>query len=158
MVRVITGPPPRHSDTDPIAPVDLAPGASLHEPVCDPGPRRAPTTAHRARTERQRRVFVLGFHPVGNPHDVVLRLHPDAPPAHDRAAPGPRCGTCAHRRLSTDRYKCGCAPHAWVPGRGVDVPAWWPACAHWRPAPDPTPAAEAAGPAAGRSGAQDARV
>ena len=85
------------------------------------------------RTLRQADVLATGYHPVSR-----LKLHPDAPPVEDRAAPGPRCGDCAHlfRKVMGSTYlKCG--PNA-TGGAATDLRAWWPACAAWKAADDAT--------------------
>jgi hypothetical protein len=88
-----------------------------------------PPGADGRRTLRQADVLATGYHPVSR-----LKLHPDAPPVEDRAAPGPRCGDCAHlfRKVMGSTYlKCG--PNA-TGGAATDLRAWWPACAAWKAA------------------------
>jgi hypothetical protein len=79
------------------------------------------------RTLRQLEVLATGYHPVSR-----LKLHPDAPPAQDRRASGPRCGDCAHlfRKVKGSTYlKCG---ENATGGPATDLRAWWPACAAWK--------------------------
>lgn len=124
---------------------DTIPGQTA---LCDPGPRRTPPTPAQARAERIRRCLALGFHPAGIPTGRPLRLHPDAAPPDDRTADGARCGTCTNRHQQRVSYtgvrpKCHqAAPPrrdpaaAYEPGRhGPDIPAWWPACTAYLPAP-----------------------
>jgi hypothetical protein len=47
-------------------------------------------SADKRRTKHQLALLTARHHPFGRP------LHADAPPADDRTAPGPRCGTCRH--------------------------------------------------------------
>jgi len=81
----------------------------------------------RRRTIRQLNLLRRGRHPIGN-----ARLHPDAPPADDRDAPGPRCGSCWYRELlhrSRAWPKCTKHDGIWVThSASSDVRAWWPAC------------------------------
>lgn len=59
-----------------------------------------------------------------------LRLHPEAAPAGDTAAPGRRCGTCAHLTRNGWGYlKCGFGDGVRTShGAGTDVRRFWPAC------------------------------
>lgn len=120
---------------------DLDPAA-----IVPPAPKEE-LSAQRRRTVRQAEALRAGRHPLGL-LGGVLRLHPDAPPAGDRKAPGPRCGTCWHRepmRGAGDRYFPKClrgwpggsldkAPYASY-SAATDCRAWWPACEHWEPTP-----------------------
>jgi hypothetical protein len=100
----------------------------------------------RRRTIRQLALLRSGRHPIG-----MLRLHPDAPPAGDRDAPGPRCGTCRFREMADSNGnrsfpKCLRGwdgdpvrepPYA-THGAATDCRAWWPACEYYeatRPVP-----------------------
>jgi hypothetical protein len=122
-----------------IQPVELAPDADPRgeiPPALATVALTPPLRAHARRTERQRRVFVLGYHPVGNPHGLSLRLHPAAPGVDERDAPGPRCGQCRFWVLLSGHrtHKCTRAPHAYAAqgslrrGRGTAVAGWWPGC------------------------------
>lgn len=138
---------------EPIPPVLVAPGADPHgEHAFDVEPyRRDVPSAWQRRAERQLRRFALGFHPVGLAHKVTLKVHPQAAPADDREAPGLRCGTCVFRTILDYRKKqypkCMGPGHAYeghrdpqdrltVRGKGIDVPAWWPACTDYQQAPE----------------------
>lgn len=84
----------------------------------------------RARTVENR--ILSGQHPLGY-GGRYLPLHPDAPRTVDRAAPGPRCGTCAHREIQSYHNKtypkCMFGDGIRVTGcESSDVRAWWPAC------------------------------
>jgi hypothetical protein len=94
----------------------------------------------RRRTIRQAEALAHGSHPLAllGSH---LRLHPDAPPADDRKAPGPRCGGCAFIVRNERGYlKCtwGRSGEIVTPsfrsgpyethGGGSDLRAWWPGC------------------------------
>jgi hypothetical protein len=90
----------------------------------------------RLRTRRQLAALRNGRHPIGLNFGITLRLHPAAPPADDRHAPGPRCGTCVFRQMWGEQPhpKClrgGCtfATHS----AGSDVRAWWGACEYYEP-------------------------
>lgn len=76
------------------------------------------------RTRRSERALAAGWHPVTH-----LLLHPDAPSASDRAAPGPRCGTCVHMVHQASYLKCDLVPL--THGPATDTRAWWPACRSW---------------------------
>lgn len=103
----------------------------------------------RRRTIRQLEALRHGQHPIGLSFDIVMRLHPDAPPADDRSAPGPRCGSCRFRELATSNGnksfpKCLLGwdgdyrrdpPYA-SHGAATDCRAWWPGCQHWERAED----------------------
>jgi hypothetical protein len=105
-------------------------------------------SAQRRRTLRQADALRAGRHPLGLTAHAPLRLHADAPPADDKKAPGPRCGTCSHRDLTTSNGtgpfpKClrgwpggslDQAPYA-SHGAATDCRAWWPACTYWEPKP-----------------------
>lgn len=81
-------------------------------------------SADRRRTQHQTALLRAGHHPFGRP------LHPDAPPADDRAAAGPRCGTCSHL-LDTSHHNRSylkCAISVISRGPGTDARRWWPAC------------------------------
>ena len=92
------------------------------------------------RIARQAEVIRRGYHPLGVALRINLPLHEAAPRSVDRKAPGPRCGTCAHRvvplrEVSGTYPKCnygGDWRHA-TGGPGTDVRAWWPACHHYTP-------------------------
>lgn len=93
-----------------------------------PVPAREQESPTRRRTRRARLLLAAGLHPLS----VLvrgLRLHPDAAAVHDRAAPGLRCGDCAHLRLQANtkaRYlKCELYLSRC---ESSDIRAWWPAC------------------------------
>jgi hypothetical protein len=102
----------------------------------DPTPppdRFAGLGADAARTLRQHDRMVAGWHPVtGTP------LHPAAPPVDDRAAAGPRCGSCAKM---WQKYAGGggpwwkCTVVAGDHEYGPDMRRWWPACTLYEAAP-----------------------
>jgi hypothetical protein len=104
-----------------------------------PEPERE--SADRRRTKRQLAILAAGRHPLSLlPWTQPVRLHPDAPPAGDRKAPGPRCGTCrfiepwgAHGFLKCLRGQN--APYA-THGAATDLRRWWPACEHWEASDD----------------------
>lgn len=103
----------------------------------DAGPYRTPPEpelgADARRTQRNLAALAAGRHPVSG-----RALHMDAPPADDRAAAGPRCGTCTRlfRKVRSGTYlKCGLNATG---GPGTDLRAWWPACAEYNPAPSDT--------------------
>jgi hypothetical protein len=95
----------------------------------------------RRRTLRQFAELLTGTHPVTH-----LPLHPDAPPADDRKAAGPRCGGCAFIvRNERDYLKCiqGRTGEIGTPtfrggpyethGAASDLRAWFPACLRFEP-------------------------
>lgn len=111
----------------------------------DPAPYRvAPAlqevdtrTAGQKRRDRQLAELENGRHPITH-----RPLHPDAPPAGDLHADGPRCQTCRFRRQfgHHDRSYPKCwlgATNRDVPyashGEATDVRAWWPACDAYEP-------------------------
>lgn len=80
------------------------------------------------RTQRNLAALAAGRHPV-----TGRALHADAPPVDDRAATGPRCGTCTHmfRKVRSGTYlKCEVRTTG---GSATDLRAWWPACAAYDP-------------------------
>lgn len=96
------------------------------------------------RTIRRAQAMAHGSHPL-----VLLgghlRLHADAPPADDRAAPGPRCGNCALAVVNAfDYLKCtvGRSGEIGTPsfrrgpyethGTASDLRYWWPGCERWQ--------------------------
>jgi len=94
----------------------------------------------RRRTLRQAQAMAHGSHPLAL-LGAHLRLHPDAPPADDRKAPGPRCGGCAFTERNERGFlKCArgrsgeiCTPSFRsgpyeTHGGGSDLKLWWPAC------------------------------
>jgi hypothetical protein len=100
----------------------------------------------RRRTLRQAQAMEHGSHPLAL-LGTHLRLHPDAPPAGDRKAPGPRCGGCAFiERNERDYLKCtrGRSGEICTPsfrsgpyethGGATDLRAFWPGCEFWKPA------------------------
>ena len=114
-------------------------------PAPDPGPKLG---ADARRTLRQAAAMKMGSHPLAllGSH---LRLHPDAPPADDRNAPGPRCGGCAFIvKNERDYLKCtwGRSGEICTPsfrsgpyethGGGSDLRAWWPGCDRFEERPD----------------------
>jgi hypothetical protein len=103
-------------------------------------------SAGRRRTIRQERALANGSHPLSL-LGGFLRLHPDAPPADDRKAPGPRCGGCLYiERNAWDYLKCtrGRSGEICTPsfrrgpyethGPATEIRAWWPGCDRWEPA------------------------
>lgn len=99
------------------------------------------------RTVRQAQALAGGRHPVSLVRRPPIRLHPDAPPADDRKASGPRCGSCAFIEQNERGYlKCtrGRSGEIYTPafrrgpyethGTATDLRAWWPGCEHWEPA------------------------
>lgn len=104
---------------------DLPDGAIV-EPVVEPT-----LSADRRRTLRQMALLMRRRHPIGE-----AKLHPDAPPADDRDAPGPRCGSCRFRELfdyhNRTWPKCTKNDGIWVAhSASSDVRAWWPACVEY---------------------------
>jgi hypothetical protein len=109
-------------------------------PLPDPGPK---LSDGRRRTIRQAQALANGRHPLGLVHGTPLRLHPDAPPAGDRKAPGPRCGSCVFIERQDQWLKCtrGRAGEIFTRsfrrgpyetrGAATDLRAWWPACEKW---------------------------
>lgn len=110
---------------------DMDPAAAGVEPKLSDGRRR---------TIRQAQAMAHGSHPLAllGSH---LRLHPDAPPADDRKAPGPRCGGCVFIVANAwDYLKCtrGRAGEIGTPsfrsgpyetrGAATELRAWWPGC------------------------------
>lgn len=107
-----------------------------------PGPRIPGLSADRRRTQRQAAHLACGLHPLTAALGYPIRLHPDAAPADDRAAPGRRCGNCWYRHVLDhhDRTYPKCVytrqdardfarqPERITHGAGTDVRAWWPAC------------------------------
>jgi len=78
-------------------------------------------------TAKRVRGLANGVHPVGQ-----RRLHPTAPPVADKAAPGARCGNCAHAWRKggwSDKnwWKCDTIEHS------PDLSKWWPGCIYWEP-------------------------
>jgi hypothetical protein len=88
-------------------------------------------------------------HPLSGVAGHPIRLHPDAPPAGDREAPGPRCGTCWYRKVLP--YHRRSYPKCVFPGSfgpdelerlgyprvshstASDCRGWWPACDSYSP-------------------------
>lgn len=117
---------------------DITPFAVELAPALSPGQRRV---------RRQEQAMANGVHPLGLALRHSIRIHPDAP--RDRAATGPRCGTCWYRRLITtngnrDWPKCTYGAENWTDsqpgvlprvshGPGTDVRRWWPACVDYSP-------------------------
>ncbi|MCO1574996.1 hypothetical protein M8C13_04385 [Crossiella sp. SN42] len=106
----------------------------------EPVPTEA-LSGDRRRTQRQAAALAGGAHPLSAAFARHIRLHAEAAPADDRAAPGRRCGNCRFRQVL--RYharsypKCvlgqestspGVLPPRITHGGGTDVRAWWPAC------------------------------
>jgi len=97
-------------------------------------------SADRRRTLRQSASLAKGRHPLGG------RLHPEAAPPDDRAAPGRRCGNCWYRRLTyTNGNKLWPKCHVDVENptdtnpqpvfslrlthsASTDCRGWWPGC------------------------------
>lgn len=112
--------------------------ATLFEEFPTPSQPADKLSADRRRTIRQAQALAAGAHPLGLAVGHHIRLHPDAPPADDKTAPGPRCGTCWHRTLDTHHNrtyaKCTYGHGTRIShGAGTDVRAWWPACADHSP-------------------------
>lgn len=104
-------------------------------------------SAQRRRTLRQAALLKAGRHPLSGLAGRPIRLHPDAPPAGDRNAPGPRCGDCVFRELMPggNRSYPKCV-RGWESGPMHDAPLashsaasdvrrYWPACEHWSAKP-----------------------
>lgn len=108
------------------------------DPAPEPGPKLSPD---RRRTIRQAQALERGMHPLSLLHSVPLALHPDAPGPRERAAAGPRCGTCLFRQQATSSGwhsfpKCarevgGTRPFL-TRSAASDCRAWWPACERWQ--------------------------
>lgn len=98
---------------------DLPPGATL--PSAEPTEK---LSADQRRTLARLAALHNGRHPLGG------KLHPDAPDADDKTAPGPRCGSCAHlcRQSGVSGNYLKCDVHVITRGPSTDVRAWWPAC------------------------------
>lgn len=110
-------------------------------PPPEPAPRLG---ADARRTLRRAQAMASGLHPLSLLHGITLRLHPAAPPAGDRKAPGPRCGNCLFSgvngwgyikctrgrtgEICTPSYRSG--PYE-THGGATDLRAWWPACDRW---------------------------
>lgn len=98
-------------------------------------------SAGRRLTLRQAADLARGIHPL-----TGGRLHPDAAPAGDRAAPGTRCGTCRFRGVigyhnrsygkclwpDPDAARIDLLPRV-THGAGSDCRAFWPACTDYQP-------------------------
>jgi hypothetical protein len=95
--------------------------------------------------ERRRQRFAIGaangVHPLGVVFNTHIKLHPQAAPWGDQAAPGLRCGGCIFRRQqhggARDYPKCmngggALATH----GESSDVPRYWPACQDYSATPE----------------------
>jgi hypothetical protein len=122
--------------------MEPAPGAAPAPP-----PAAAdPVSAGRKLLARQGKQLTDGWHPLSGG-----RLHPDAAPADDRAAPGLRCGSCRYRELiygGQNAYpKCTVGAKRTADGHplsgprithgaATDVRAWWPACRDYEPRAD----------------------
>ena len=95
-------------------------------------------SADRRRTVRQLEALRNGQHPIGLGAGIVMRLHPDAPPADDRTAPGPRCGACRFRgNWGAHGFpKClrGDGEPFAAHSASSDCRAWWSACEYWEEA------------------------
>lgn len=121
------------------------------EPVPLPEPAEKLSTERR-RALRQLTALRAGTHPLGMLPKILpghLSLHPDAPPADDRDATGPRCGNCRFRRTlgyhnrtygkcvhpgsrGADEIEVAGPPRV-THGAATDVRAWWPGCRDWEP-------------------------
>jgi len=111
-------------------------------PLAEPGPK---LSGDRRRTLRQAQALANGRHPLALVHGTPLRLHPDAPPADDRKAPGPRCGGCTFIERQDGWLKCtrGRSGEIYTKtfrrgpyethGAATDIRAWWPGCEKWEP-------------------------
>lgn len=105
-------------------------------------PEREVLSPARRRIQRQDEHLALGLHPLSAALTIHLKLHDDAAPAGDRAAPGHRCGECVYREIParevSGRYpKCSYGGR-WeraTSGPGTDVRAWWPACQNFERKP-----------------------
>ncbi|PZG04387.1 hypothetical protein C1I95_33300 [Micromonospora craterilacus] len=105
-------------------------------------------SADRRRTLRQAAALAAGRHPLGLALGRHLPLHPDAPPADDRQAAGPRCGSCWHRQVlghhNRSYGKCTADDGGRISnGAGTDVRRWWPGCRDYSPG-DPQLSVDAA--------------
>jgi hypothetical protein len=99
------------------------------------GARLKPLGLAARRTQRQRFLLSLGYHPLSpKVKGRILRLHPGAPPEGDRRASGPRCGTCRWRGELYQEMPNG-SQRCWINdgqrvtrGAATEIRAWWPAC------------------------------
>lgn len=116
-------------------------------------------SAGRRTAQIQAERLAAGVHPLAGVVGYQIRLHPDAPVADDRTAPGPRCGTCWFRRVLPHHQRS--YPKCLHPGRlgadeveklgyprvsngaASDVRRWWPACVDHSPG-DPSLSPDAA--------------
>lgn len=115
---------------------DIPDGARVQKPE--------PETPGAALRGRQLDKLQRGIHPLSKPGWPPIPLHKDAPPAGDRTAPGPRCGSCRFREVITPynsrrRFpKCMLPDQhgdAWRASHSVasDVRLWWPGCKDYQP-------------------------
>ncbi|MDI1288690.1 MAG: hypothetical protein PSX37_01905 [bacterium] len=81
-------------------------------------------------TEKREDFIRRGFHPLANLMPGLM-LRPDAP--REKAAPGPRCGSCQHRVQvgsgNRDYWKCGFYRSSG--SAQSDLRLWWPACTRY---------------------------
>lgn len=104
------------------------------DPVAFPTPGGRELSADQRRTLRQRQRLERGTHPIAH-----RGLHPDAPrvTAPNEPGDGPRCGSCAHLKVSPypvrTYFKCDLVGS--THGAGTDVRRWWPACTAWEAKP-----------------------
>jgi hypothetical protein len=124
--------------------------------LAEPAPK---LSAEQRRTRLQRERLDGKVHPLSATSGHPIWLHPDAPPASDRTAPGPRCGSCWYRTLLP--YHGSTYPKCLHPeyrgadeveklgyprvshGTASDVRRWWPACDGYSPG-DPGVSGDAA--------------
>jgi hypothetical protein len=109
----------------------LPPGSVV---VPSPPPAADPVSAGRKLTAKQKTGLRRGKHPLGG------RLHSEAAPANDRAAPGRRCGNCRHRNPAAgSRGYPKCMISVITSGAATDCRAWWPACTRYEPPEEGSP-------------------
>jgi hypothetical protein len=98
--------------------------------IAPPDPLAGLSTRRRL-TIRQLTDLQMRVHPVTK-HPLL----PAAPPATNRSAPGPRCGSCAHLYSNSFRFpKCDALGRgSTTRGQATDIRKWWPACILYQPA------------------------
>ncbi len=120
--------------------------APYQVPAPEPGPK---LSGDARRTQLQQQRLDAGIHPLQPVVGRRLKVHPGAPPADDRTAPGPRCGTCWYRQtlgyhnrayakcLHPESLGAEEVEHHGYPrvthGAASDVRVWWPACTDYSP-------------------------
>lgn len=111
----------------------MADGLTLFEGPARTVPADA-ESAQRSLTRRQNELLTIGQHPLSLALSRPLRLHAEAAPYDDRAAPGRRCGNCIFRELKGSYTgksypKCTKGDGARIThGSATDCRAFWAAC------------------------------